>query len=202
MGNLSGQRVLDVGCGTGWLSEVLYSHGASEVWGIDPAQRNVDLAQATYPTLQVSKTTLKDFETDAVFDAAMALMVFEHIQDLHQGFIKLVSLVREDGLLFAMVADSNVLAKPRFGYEVSVASLGDGEAVVRTMRPEGFGTTYDIARPVGNYVRTAHQTGWHLNVAVPLVPTPNLLAIRPQYQEHGNEPICHLLIFRGRHPPH
>ena len=41
-----GSAVLDVGCGTGALSRVLVSHGASRVTGVDPSPNFVEYARS------------------------------------------------------------------------------------------------------------------------------------------------------------
>src|SRR5439155_23718010 len=47
-GDVSGLRVLDAGCGTGYLSKKLRDRGAL-VTGIDFSERMIEIARATHP---------------------------------------------------------------------------------------------------------------------------------------------------------
>lgn len=51
LGDINGLRVLDLGCGAGWLSHQLSEAGA-KVLGIDGAAALVKAAQAAYPDIE------------------------------------------------------------------------------------------------------------------------------------------------------
>jgi len=49
VGDLRGQRVLDVGCGTGAVAAALAEHAAAKVWGVEPSAEMLAVARARVP---------------------------------------------------------------------------------------------------------------------------------------------------------
>ncbi|MEO5632787.1 class I SAM-dependent methyltransferase [Gaiella sp.] len=49
LGALRGQRILDVGCGTGRLAAALATEARAKVWGVDGSEEMVSIARATVP---------------------------------------------------------------------------------------------------------------------------------------------------------
>ncbi len=102
---LAGLTILDIGCGGGLLSEALAGLGA-EMTGIDPAPRNIGVAQAHAEksglVIDYRCETIEAFaESGKTFDAVLAMEVIEHVRDL-RGFMKAAaSRVRPGGLCFA-----------------------------------------------------------------------------------------------------
>lgn len=82
----AGERILDLGCGTGDLAKQLYENGV-DVMGIDNSINMVEQAKHKYPQLQFivrDATNLEfDSEFDAVFSNATLHWVKPPIQALH-----------------------------------------------------------------------------------------------------------------------
>jgi SAM-dependent methyltransferase len=49
LGDLRGQRVLDVGCGTGALAAALAERAGARVWGVEPSGEMLEVARARVP---------------------------------------------------------------------------------------------------------------------------------------------------------
>lgn len=49
LGDLRGQRVLDIGCGTGFFASTLASEARARVWGVDASEEMVAIARDTVP---------------------------------------------------------------------------------------------------------------------------------------------------------
>jgi ubiquinone/menaquinone biosynthesis C-methylase UbiE len=85
-GGLVGQRVLDVGCGTGLLARALVERGA-RVWGVDPSEEMLQQARANTG----GKVPLKRARAEALpfkngwFDRAVFRLVV-HLLDRAQAF--------------------------------------------------------------------------------------------------------------------
>ena len=100
---LAGQRILDIGCGGGLLSEALAKKGAA-VTGIDPATGNIDIARAHAAksglTIDYRATTAEDLGADtAPFDVVLAMEVVEHVADKTLFLRTAANLVRPGGLV-------------------------------------------------------------------------------------------------------
>lgn len=100
---LEGQRILDIGCGAGLLSEALATMGA-EVTGIDPAEANIDVARAHAAkgglAIDYRATTAEALPADTpLYDAVLAMEVVEHVADRPLFLRTAAALVRPGGLL-------------------------------------------------------------------------------------------------------
>src|SRR5437773_10206583 len=75
-GNVDGLRVLDAGCGTGYLSKQLSDRGAV-VTGIDISERMIAIARAHHPHIDFRVDSCSQLRTvgDAEFDLVVATYV-------------------------------------------------------------------------------------------------------------------------------
>lgn len=95
-------RILEIGCGTGYLLWLLKKLGA-EVVGIDPGKQaelgkekyNIDIIKDYYPSEQ-----LKD-----KFDIIILYNVLEHMSDIKSFFINVKNQLKENGRIYCAVPD-------------------------------------------------------------------------------------------------
>ena len=64
----AGEHILDLGCGTGSLTQEIANSGA-QVKGIDHSPEMIEAAQKNYPNLNFSVADGQDFHFDEAFDA-------------------------------------------------------------------------------------------------------------------------------------
>ena len=106
-GVASGQRVVDVGCGTGILTaELVVRVGADNVAAIDPSAPFVEAARQRYPGVDVRHGPAEDlpFE-DGAFDAALAQLVVHFMTDPVAGLREMARVTRPGGVVAACVWD-------------------------------------------------------------------------------------------------
>jgi ubiquinone/menaquinone biosynthesis C-methylase UbiE len=97
---LTGARVLDVGCGTGKFCRVLAERGIARVWGIDPAPEMLAEARSRVPSsvgLKVGSAERLPFK-EASFDAAV-LWTVVHLIDRPRAFAELFRVLIPGGRL-------------------------------------------------------------------------------------------------------
>ena len=104
-----GDRVLDVGTGTGALAGALEKSGASvQVVGIDPSQGFISYATKSIPSprasFQVGDAQAMKF-ADASFDSTMALLVMNFIPDHGKAIAEMRRVTRPQGTVSACVWD-------------------------------------------------------------------------------------------------
>ncbi len=102
-----GQRVLDVGCGTGALTGVLVDRvGLASVAAVDPSPSFVSACTARYEGLDVRAGSAEAIPfDDASFDAAMAQLVLHFVSDPDLSIAEMTRVVRSGGVVAACVWD-------------------------------------------------------------------------------------------------
>lgn len=77
-------RVVDVGCGYGWLLESF--HGAAELAGVDIAHHAIEIAKNRNPKFDFKQGNLEDgIPFSGTFDLILAINVIEHLANPEAG---------------------------------------------------------------------------------------------------------------------
>jgi SAM-dependent methyltransferase len=103
----AGQRALDVGCGTGALTEELVARlGSSAVSAIDPSEQLVAAVRSRLPDLDARRGVAEalPFDNDS-FDLTMAQLVVHFMSDPRAGLVEMARVTRPEGLVAACVWD-------------------------------------------------------------------------------------------------
>ncbi len=186
----SARRVLDVGCGEGQVSRALAAAGVARVVGVDPVQRHVDLARERGggPTYELGRADALPFG-DAEFDAVVACLVFEHIDDL-DGAISEVSRVLEPGGRFSFFLNHPLLQTPGSGW-IDDHVLDPPEQYWRIGAYLTETATHEevepgvlirfVHRPLSRYVNCLAEHGLVLRRMVEPAPPDGFLARAPEY---------------------
>jgi SAM-dependent methyltransferase len=106
-GVVSGQRVLDVGCGPGALTTELVGRlGPDAVAAVDPSEPFVAAARARHPGVRVERAPAEHLPfPDQEFDATLAQLVVHFMQDPNAGLEEMVRVTRKGGVVAASVWD-------------------------------------------------------------------------------------------------
>jgi SAM-dependent methyltransferase len=108
-------RILDIGCGDGQISRLLARAGSTAV-GIDPTWNQIRVAGERGGGAAYVRSGAAELPfADACFDAAVACLVFEHIDDLH-GAIDEVARVLRPGGRFSFFLNHPLLQTPGSGW--------------------------------------------------------------------------------------
>jgi SAM-dependent methyltransferase len=97
-GDVRGKRVLDAGCGTGYLTRQLHDRGA-RVTGVDLAERMVAIARADHPGLDFRVDSCTDLATlaDGQFDLVVANYVLMDTPDLDAAIRAFARVLKPGG---------------------------------------------------------------------------------------------------------
>jgi len=105
LGDLSGRRALDVGCGKGRFARIFQErYPGAEVWGLDISEEMLKHVPAGIETRAGSMTALP-FE-DASFDAAYATESLEHAVEIDVAVAEICRVVKPGGRI--AIIDKNV----------------------------------------------------------------------------------------------
>lgn len=132
---VTGQRALDVGCGTGALTgELVQRLGADRVAGCDPAPQQLRACADRHPGVDLRDAPAEQlpFE-DASFDAALAQLVLHFVSDPEGAVSEMGRVVRPGGRVAACVWDFE-------GGMEMLRAFWDAAATVDEAAPDELGT--------------------------------------------------------------
>jgi ubiquinone/menaquinone biosynthesis C-methylase UbiE len=202
--HLAGAReVLDVGCGEGQIARLAKVGGASRVVGIDPTRAQVvEAAQrgggATYA---LSGAAALPF-SDASFDAVVACLVFEHINDVDDAIAEVARVLRPGGRFLFFLnhpllqtpssgwIDDQILDPPEQYWRIG-PYLTESETIEEVEK--GVFIPF-IHRPLSRYVNALSEAGLTLTRMEEPAPPAGFLARAIEYQEAATIP--RLLLLR------
>lgn len=112
LGRLSERaRIIDIGCGTGWMSERLAAYGA--VTGIDLADEVVARARQRAPMVRFRAGNFMECSFREQFDIAVSLEVLSHIVDQADFVRRVAAIVKPGGFLMLATQNKPVLERAR-----------------------------------------------------------------------------------------
>ena len=121
-----GQRVLDVGCGTGALTRVLSDIvGPEEVAGVDPSEPFVEQCRDNVPgaDIRVGSAEALPFG-DGEFDRSLSQLVFHFVDDPGASVREMARVTRPGGMVSACVWDMTGGMTMIGAYWASVSEAG------------------------------------------------------------------------------
>jgi SAM-dependent methyltransferase len=132
----AGQRVLDVGCGTGALTgELIGRLGSTAVAAVDPSEPFVAAMRARHPGVDVRRATAEHLPFgDDAFDATLAQLVVHFMDDPVAGLTEMRRVTRPGGVVAACVWDHGGSQGPLRLFWEAARSL-DPEADDESNRP-------------------------------------------------------------------
>jgi SAM-dependent methyltransferase len=98
---LLGSRALEVGCGTGWLGQVLLERSSCVYSALDTSERMVELTRARGVDAAVGDVQALNFP-DGEFDCVIAAWMLYHVPDLDLGLSEIVRVLKPGGHLVAV----------------------------------------------------------------------------------------------------
>lgn len=197
------ERIIDIGCGDGQIARAL-AHAGSSVTGIDPTELHIRTARERGggPVYELGSAT-KLPASDGEFDAAVACLVFEHIDDVDGAIAEVARVVRPGGR-FAFFLNHPLLQTPGSGWiddhmiDPPEQYWRIGAYLVETATWEEVepGVTIRfVHRPVSRYVNTMIAHGFAVERMVEPSPPPGFLSRAPEYLLAHTIP--RLLYFRA-----
>lgn len=104
-----GKKLLDIGCGTGYLLKASVQRGL-QTYGVDISEEAVKIAKQISPNSQIIIGKGEDLKLpDKFFDYVTCLGSLEHFLDMKKGVKEMVRVGKDDGLFCIGVPNINFL---------------------------------------------------------------------------------------------
>jgi SAM-dependent methyltransferase len=193
------RKVLDIGCGEGQVSRLAQRGGANTV-GIDPTWAQLVVAQEraggpTYLQGQAGRLPFKD----ASFDAVVACLVFEHIDDMEGAIAELARVLEPNGR-FVFFLNHPLLQTPNSGWiddhilMEQYWRIGPYLIEDTTMEEVAQGVVLPfVHRPLSRYINAMAAHGLLVTRMEEPAPPPGFVAKALEYQEAASIPRLLLL---------
>ena len=198
LGEIRDVRVLDAGCGQGYLARLLAARGA-RVTGVEFATQGFSAAveeerRAPLGVDYVRADLTHPLRFEAAFDVVVANMVFMDIEDYQAAMRNCILALRPGGLFVFS------LLHPCFE-EPSSAWPGRHFVAVREyLRPHHFEQefTHGFHRPLSHYLNVVIGAGCRIEAVVEPQLSPELAAANPVYERNVHVPSY--IIISARKP--
>lgn len=182
-------HVLDLGCGDGQIARALAAQG-SDVLGVDPTQLHIDIAieRGGGPRYLLAGAT-KIPAPDCSFDAVVACLVFEHIDQMDEAMTEVARVLKPGGQ-FSFFLNHPLLQTPGSGWiddhiiDPPEQYWRIGPYLVETESTEEVEKDVYIRfihRPLSRYVNALIANGMTLERMVEPSPPAGFLARAPEY---------------------
>jgi SAM-dependent methyltransferase len=197
-------RVIDIGCGEGQLTRLLERLGSQPV-GLDPTWAQIREANSRNKSSNLVQAGAGYLPfVDGCFDAALACLVFEHIEDLETSMKEVARVLRPDGR-FALLLNHPLLQTPGSGwvedYEQDSVErywrIGPYLMEQETIEEVEKGVFIPfVHRPLSRYVNTLIENGLFLERMIEPTPPEGFRSKNPSYQAASHIPRLLVLVTR------
>jgi SAM-dependent methyltransferase len=202
--DLTGKRVVDLGCGFGWFARFARENGARSVLGLDLSEKMIARAKADTRDAAVDYR-IADLEhlelAEASFDFAYSSLAFHYVEDFgrltrtaHQALVP--------GAFFIFTIEHPIFMAPTRPGWVADAE-GRRTWPIDRYSAEGPRITDWLAkgvvkqhRTIGTTLNTMIQTGFAIRHVEEWAPTPDQLEATPALAEEMDRPM--LLIISAQ----
>jgi trans-aconitate methyltransferase len=119
----AGERILDLGCGTGTLTAEIAKRGA-EICGVDQSQEMISQARKKFPTLKFEVLDARELRFSAEFDAVFSNAVLHWIPEAKQVIAGVAHALKPGGRFVAEFGGKGNLQRLVEGFHRAFSAMG------------------------------------------------------------------------------
>ncbi len=165
-GRMGGMRIIDIGCGVGFLARILSDESANVI-GIDPSQESIRIASIYTNEVKFIVSTVEDYVNQCCEknDIAICNMVFMDVIDLNKAVSACAKILRPGGRLIFSI--THPFFWPKYaGYEdkefvYSQEKIIQAPFVITNDNSINLISTH-VHRPISVYINTFIKYGFRI----------------------------------------
>lgn len=168
-------KILDVGCGCGYLTNSIYNLGRNDIVGIDISENSINYAKKTFPEIEFNCQDVCLFETKLKYELCVSVMVLNNMPSIKLYFHKVYNLLNEKGKVIIVIPhpcfwpDRHIKDKEfkymyEHEYKISFSTKG---------RKDYFAPIRYFHRPIEVYVYNIKECGFKVERVVELLEEDN-----------------------------
>ena len=162
------QSVIDIGCGTGWLTSRV-AQFSREIVGIDPSQKSISIAQLEHhaPKIHFSALSVEQYsELGQTFDVAISNMAASSSPDLGSFIAASRKVLKKQGVYVITIPHPcfwpmywGYVSDPNFKYQKSFAV----EANFKIQNESSCLVTTHFHHPIEHYTKVLSDSGFRID---------------------------------------
>lgn len=202
--DLRGLKVLDLGCGFGWFCRWAREQGAAQVLGIDVSEKMLARARAdtSDPEVAYISADMERLEfSPALFDLIYSSLALHYIERLRELLAQAHRALVPGGRLVFSVEHPVFTAPAEPGWSINLG--GRKTWTLDGYLEEGPRSTDWLAkgvikqhRTLATYINTLLELGFTLTRIEEWGPTPEQIAVRPEWADERRRPPFLLVSAR------
>ncbi len=205
--DVTGRRVLDLGCGTGQLARHLAAQGAAEVIGVDVSERMLGLArtQWAHPRVRYERAAIEAIGfAPARFDLVVSVLALHYVDDYRRLISRIAGWLTPGGVL--VYSTEHPIFTARLPYDGWVREEGGRTRwALNDYTDEGArDETWFVAgvrkahRTIATLMNGLTESGLTIERVVEPVPREEWLASHPSMRDERRRPM--FLLVRASKP--
>jgi trans-aconitate methyltransferase len=119
----AGERILDLGCGTGALTAEIAERGA-EILGVDRSEEMISQARKKFPALKFEALDARELRFNAEFDAVFSNAVLHWISEAEQVIARVAQALKPGGRFVAEFGGKGNIRRLVEGFHRAFSALG------------------------------------------------------------------------------
>ncbi len=201
---MGSERILDIGTGEGQIARLMARRGSTVV-GLDPTWNQVVVADQRGEGPAYGQAGAAELPVaSASFDAVIACLVFEHINEVDAAIAEVARVLKSGGKFVFMLnhpllqtpnagwIDDQVLDPPEQYWRIGPYLIEDES--IEEVQKDVF--IRFIHRPLSRYINALSQNGLYLHQMIEPAPPPGFLAKAAAYEAAATIP--RLLVLNCR----
>ena len=187
IGDVSVKRVIDVGCGTGYLTAEI-SRRASFVLGLDQSKGMIDIANREYghlPQLKFINESIEDFSNSqqvSSFDVAIANMSLITMPNLNKALKAVSSILVTKGIFVANIThpcfyNQHRHYEPDESFQYIISHPQKGKFIISNDAKGLSSPTTHFHRPLQEYFKSLREASFVVDQLVEPFPNPRIMKL-------------------------